>query len=117
MIVWRCRLGNPTGTFLIQGRLSVYKEEFMGLPVRVVSCSNVDNSSRLHDHLWVLVGGGEYFNRATAFYMGPDYDIEGDDLSSRNIDELIVQAKQVGLVVDRDDVETALSDYRRARKC
>jgi hypothetical protein len=88
----------------------------MGLPVRVVSHPNTDHSSWQHDHLWVLVGGEDYCNGATAFHMGADRDIEGDDLASRNIDNVIVRAKRIGLEVNQDDIREALSDYRRTRE-
>jgi hypothetical protein len=39
----------------------------MGLPVRVVNCPDPAGESAPH-YLWLLVGGGDYFQRATAFY-------------------------------------------------
>ena len=87
----------------------------MGEPVRVVSCPDPDYSGPRHEHLWLLVGGGDCFNGARAFYLGPDCDIEGDDLAARQIGAAVQAAESQGLSVNSEDAREALDDYRRSR--
>jgi hypothetical protein len=87
----------------------------MSEPVRVVSHPGPDDRSAPHEHLWALVGGGGHHEGATAFYMGPDRDIEAADLLSGPIAEVVSKAKKDGLAVEYEDVERALADYRQAR--
>lgn len=58
---------------------------------------------------------GGQSRRYTTFYLGPDRDIEGDDLASQQIENVIGAAEADDLFVDRKDVEEALADYRRSR--
>ena len=57
--------------------------------MRVVSFPDPDYSDRKHDHLWLLVGGGDYFDKSKAYYIGPDRDLEGDDIAGRALDRVI----------------------------
>jgi hypothetical protein len=87
----------------------------MSEPVRVVSCPDTEYRATQHEHLWLLVGGGDYFQGAQAFYLGQDRDIEGDDLASHQLGPAIEAAETEGLFVDRQDADEALADYRRSR--
>jgi hypothetical protein len=100
---------NPRNPWFGSGGVS------MGEPVRVVSCPDPDYPSGQHDHLWLLVGGEDYFHGSRAYYLGPDRDIEGDDIASRQIAEIIETAKSNGLSVERQDADEALANYRRSR--
>ncbi len=87
----------------------------MGLPVRVVSHPDPDYKAACNEHLWVLVGDKDFHNEATAFYLGPDRDQTGDDIAGRKLDDVRAHALRVGLEVDRNELQEALDDYRRAR--
>ncbi len=87
----------------------------MSESVRVVSCPDPDHRAARHEHLWLLVGGGDYSDGARAFYLGPDRDIEGDDLAGRQLDTAIKAAGSAGLSVDGREADEAVADYRRSR--
>jgi hypothetical protein len=87
----------------------------MGEPVRVVSSPDPDHPAAQHEHLWLLVGGDDFSDGARAFYLGPDRDIEGDDLARRQLSAAIQSAKSQGLMLDLDDVPEALANHRRSR--
>lgn len=83
--------------------------------VQIASYPDPDNPDKQHDHLWVLVGGGDNSDKSRAFYLGNDRDIEGDDIASPNIGRVIDHCEEEGLTVDRPTIEESLRDYRRAR--
>lgn len=87
----------------------------MGLPVRVVSHPDPDYKSADNERLWVLVGGADHCDGATAFYIGPDRDQDGDDIAGGQLDDIRVRASKAGLEADLAELEEALRDYRRAR--
>ena len=83
--------------------------------IRIVSCPNGEFHSPDHDHLWVLAGGGDFFDGGLAVHLGPDRDIEGDDLAGRRTADVVGRLRELGYRVDAADVREALADYRRAR--
>jgi hypothetical protein len=85
------------------------------IPVRIVSASDHEYSAPPHDHLWVLAGGGDFFDGATAAYLGADRDVEGDDLAGRNLDDAAASLGKRGVDVEVEQLRQALSDYRAAR--
>jgi hypothetical protein len=85
------------------------------IPVRIVSASDPDYSGPRHDHLWVLAGGGDYFDGATAAYLGADRDIEGDDLAGRHLVDAAASLGDQGIDVEVEEIRQALADYRAAR--
>jgi hypothetical protein len=85
------------------------------IPVRIVSAPDPDYSDPWHEHLWVLAGGGDYFEGATAAYLGEDRDIEGDDLAGRHLPDTAESLREQGVDVELDELRLALSDYRAAR--
>jgi hypothetical protein len=62
-----------------------------------------------------LVGGADYSDGATAFYLGQDRDIEGDDLAGCNVPNVIKSAEDAGIELDAHDVKEAIADYRSKR--
>jgi hypothetical protein len=92
----------------------VKKDVYLMEPVRIVRAPDPEYPSAKHDHLWVLVGGKDDFDGSRAFYLGPNRDIDGDDLASNNVLDVVSSAKKAGLNIDRTDVEQALDDYRRS---
>jgi hypothetical protein len=87
----------------------------MGLSVRIVSHPDPDYPKAMHDHLWVLVGGENYSDGATAYYLGPNRDIEGDDLAIHQIPEVLQRAQAAGFNIDGGALADALRSYRSAR--
>jgi hypothetical protein len=85
------------------------------IPVRIVGASDPDYSAPRHDHLWVLAGGGDYFDGATAAYLGADRDIEGDDLAGRHLTDAAESLRERGVDVEVEELREALADYRTAR--
>jgi hypothetical protein len=88
----------------------------MSKPVLVVSCPNPEHRGVQYEHLWLLVGGGDYFDGARAFHVGPDRDIDGDDLVGRQLGAAIRSAEAEGLPVDSEEAQEALAEYRRSRR-
>jgi hypothetical protein len=87
----------------------------VGERVQVVSYPDPDYPQPQQEHLWLLVGGGDYSDGSQAFYLGPDRDIEGNDLAAGRLQQAIESARSAGLSVDPQEVDRALADYRRAR--
>jgi hypothetical protein len=85
------------------------------IPIRIVSAPDPDYRDLWHDHLWVLAGGGDYFEGAIAAYLGEDRDIEGDDLAGRHLSDTAESLRERGVDVELDELRLALSDYRVAR--
>ncbi len=85
------------------------------IPVRIVGASDPEYSAPTHDHLWVLAGGADYFDGATAAYPGADRDVEGDDLAGRNLADAAASLGERDVDVEVEQLRQALSDYRAAR--
>ncbi len=85
------------------------------IPVRIVSAPDPEYSGPRHDHLWVLAGGGDLFDGATAAYLGADRDVEGDDLAGRHLADAAASLGERGVDVEVEELREALSDYRAAR--
>jgi hypothetical protein len=76
--------------------------------MEVVSHPNPDHPARQHDHLWLLVGGGpDYSDGATAYYLGSDRDIDGVDLASERLIDVVHKHE-----LDREEAKRALTWYR-----
>ncbi len=88
----------------------------MGNRVQIVSYPDIENRSVQFEHLWLLVGGEDYFNGSRAFHLGPDRDIEGDDLAGRRLRIAIEAAEAEGMFVNSEEAFEALVNYRQARK-
>ena len=83
--------------------------------LNVISSPDIEDKRPRAEHLWVLVGGEDYSDGATAFYLGQDRDIEGDDLAGYNIPKMIQSAQGQGIDLDANEVKQALEDYRGKR--
>jgi len=88
----------------------------MGEPVLVVSCPHPVHRGVQHEHLWLLVGGGDYFDRSRAFHLGPDRDADGDDLAGRQLGAAISSAEAEEVAVDSEEAREALAAYRQSRR-
>jgi hypothetical protein len=72
--------------------------------MRVAGSPNPDHPSRRHDHLWLLVGGGDYADGAMAYYLGGDRDIEGNDFAGDNLAR-VVKEHGLNMVEARNSLE------------
>ncbi len=75
--------------------------------------SDPDYPGRTNRHLWLLVGGGDCFDGADAFYLGPDSDIDGEPIAESNIDSVIQSAKSKGIALNVSSIRDTLDEYRR----
>ena len=75
--------------------------------MRLVSASDPEYPEPKHNHLWLLVGGEDYYDGSTAYYLGFDRDIDGDDCASERIYELAL-----GHGFDAEEAKRALAWYR-----
>ncbi len=80
--------------------------------IRMVSCPDLEYHGSENEHLWLLVGGEDHSDRAMAFYLGQDKDIDGDDLAEAKLTAVI---KSENLDVEIDLACEAIADHRRSR--
>ena len=78
--------------------------------MQIVSYPHAEYPGTKHEYLWLLVGGEDYSDGATAYHLSSDRDIDGDDCAGRNLDHVI---SEHGL--DADEARQALESYRQTR--
>jgi hypothetical protein len=71
-----------------------------------------DYGAGQRDHLWVIVGAGNYFHGGAAVYFGPDGDIDADDLTSKPYRYVIGRLAKMGLRVRAEEIRKGLLQYR-----
>jgi hypothetical protein len=81
--------------------------------VRVLSATNPEYQGHQHKLLWLLIGGDMDHHRATAYFLGPDHDQDGDNIAGDRLDGIVLEEN---LTQDQQQAaRRALERYRGLR--